>query len=156
MVYIYKKIVGGKSYYYLRVSERKGKKVISKDVAYLGDAINEVKKNLHNLAHYREQIRKSYKKINSFLESNHFLEKAQKLNLKQDKYIKAKTDEVEACKIHYSDVFNKEVLDKVYKITTNDNLGNTTTNTYTYEGGKYYFIYSSRKNNPGNNTGVWI
>src|SRR3989344_9041000 len=108
MVYIYKKPIGGKAYYYLRISKRKGKKIISKDIAYLGSSIDEVKKSLDKLTKYKDQIRKSYKKINSFLESNHFLEKAQKLNLKQDKYLKAKTDEVEACKIHYSDVFNKE------------------------------------------------
>jgi len=35
MVYIYKKIVAGKPYYYLRISKRKGDKVISKDIAFL-------------------------------------------------------------------------------------------------------------------------
>ena len=46
MVYIYKKVIGNKSYYYLRVSERRGSKVISKDIAYLGSTIEEVRKNI--------------------------------------------------------------------------------------------------------------
>src|SRR3989338_2985429 len=100
MVYIYKKIVGNKPYYYLRASERKGKKVISKDIAYLGSSIDEVKKNLDKLHMHKEKIRKSYKIINSFLEYNHFLEKAKKLKLKKDIFLKDKTEQVEACKIH--------------------------------------------------------
>ena len=46
MVYIYKKIVSGKPYYYLRVSERKGKRVIARDIAYLGSSIEEVRRSL--------------------------------------------------------------------------------------------------------------
>ncbi|MBI3334121.1 Fic family protein [Candidatus Pacearchaeota archaeon] len=107
MVYIYRKPIGDKNYYYLRISERKNKKVISKDIAYLGSSIDEVRLNLDKLKKYKEQIRKSYKKINSFLESNHFLEKAQKLKLKKDKYLADRTEEVEACKIHYYETFNK-------------------------------------------------
>jgi len=107
MVYVYKKVVGGKNYYYLRVSKRNGKKVISKDIAYLGSNIEEVKKNLDNLSEHKEQIRKAYKTIHSFVESNHFLERAHKLKLKKDKNLGEKTEEVEACKIHYSEVFNK-------------------------------------------------
>ena len=83
MVYIYKKPIAGRSYYYLRASEKKGKKLVTKDIAYLGNSIDEVKLNLDKLSRYKEQIRKSYRTINSFLESNHFLEKAQKLKLKK-------------------------------------------------------------------------
>ena len=107
MVYIYKKTIGNKNYYYLRASERKGKRVISKDIAYLGSSIDEVKKNLEELSKYKAQIRKAYKTINSFLESNYFLEKAKKLKLKKDNILKDKTDEVMACKLHYNDVFKK-------------------------------------------------
>src|SRR3989344_8280757 len=107
MVYLYKKPIGNKDYYYLRASEKKGKKLITKDIAYLGSSIDEVKLNLDKLSKYKEQIRKSYKTINSFLESNHFLEKAHKLKLKKDKFLKDKTDEVEACRIHYNDIFKK-------------------------------------------------
>lgn len=107
MVYIYKKPIGNKSYYYLRASEKKGKRLITKDIAYLGSTIDEVKLNLDNLSKYKEQIRKSYKVINSFLESNRFLEKAHKLKLKKDIFLSKKADEIEACKLHYHEVFNK-------------------------------------------------
>ena len=113
MVYIYKKPIGSKNYYYLRASEKKGKRLITKDIAYLGNSIKEVKLNIDKLSKYKEQIRKSYKKINSFLESNHFLEKVKQLKLKQDPFLKEKTDEVEACKLHYNEVFNR--LDKLTK-----------------------------------------
>ncbi len=108
MVYIYKKPASkDKSYYYLRASEKKGDKLITKDIAYLGSSIEEVKANLDKLPNYKDKIRKSYKILNTFLESNHFLEKAQKFKLKQDPLLKEKTNEIEACKIHYDRVFNK-------------------------------------------------
>lgn len=113
MVYIYKKTTGSKNYYYLRISERKGKRVISKDIAYLGSTIDEVKRSLDKLAKYKDQIRKAYRTIHSFLESNYFLEKAKKLKLKKDNFLKEKSDEIEACKIHYKDIFNK--LDELTK-----------------------------------------
>ena len=113
MVYIYKKPIGNKNYYYLRASEKKGKKLITKDIAYLGSTIEEVKSNIDKLSMHKNKIRKSYKIINSFLEENHFLEKAKKLKLKKDIFLKDKTEEVEACKIHYSEIFNK--LEEVTK-----------------------------------------
>ena len=113
MVYIYKKPIGDKSYYYLRISEKKGKKLVTKDIAYLGSSIDEVKSNLDKLSNYKDKIRKSYKTINSFLESNHFLEKNKKLKLKKDYFLKDRTDEVEACKLHYHSVFMK--LDELTK-----------------------------------------
>ncbi len=70
MVYIYKKTVGDKVYYYLRASERKQEKIIIKDIAYLGSSLEEVKKALNKLPKYSEQIRKAYKTINNFLESD--------------------------------------------------------------------------------------
>ena len=107
MVYIYKKIVSGKPYYYLRASERKGKKVISKDMAYLGNSIEEVRKALESKK-YKEQIRKAYKTINNFIESNHWLEKAQELKLKSDAFLGEKLEEIEACKLHYNNIFKKQ------------------------------------------------
>src|SRR3989339_731956 len=88
MVYIYKKTVGGKLYYYLRVSERKGKRVIAKDIAYLGNTIEEVKKNINKLPDYKDEIRKAYKTLNSFLESNYYLEKIKYSKLKKDEFLK--------------------------------------------------------------------
>jgi len=107
MVYIYKKPIGNKNYYYLRASSKNGKKLVTKDIAYLGNSIEEVKLSFDKLSKYKEQIRKSYKTINSFLESNHFLEKAKSLKLKKDEFLKEKTDEIEACKIHFLEIFDK-------------------------------------------------
>ena len=119
MVYIYKKPVGNKNYYYLRASEKKGKKLITKDIAYLGSSIDEVKSNLDKLSEYKEKIRKSYKIINSFLESNHFLEKAKRLKLKRDNFLKDRAEEVEACNLHHNKIF-----DKLDNLTKNEILKN--------------------------------
>lgn len=108
MVYIYKKVIGEKTYYYLRVSVRKGKKVIAKDIAYLGNSIEEVKKNLDKLSDYKEEIRKAYKTINSFLESNYYLEKIKSLKLKKEGFLKEKLDEIESCRLHYNKIFNEK------------------------------------------------
>jgi len=113
MVYIYKKTVGGKSYYYLRISERKGKRVIAKDIAYLGNKIEEVKKNLDKLSDYKDEIRKAHKTISLFLESNYYLEKIKSLKLKKDEFLKEKIEEVEACGLHYNKIFLKK--DKLTK-----------------------------------------
>ncbi|HLD37210.1 MAG TPA: Fic family protein [Candidatus Nanoarchaeia archaeon] len=108
MVYIYKKIIAGKPYYYLRISERKGRKVIAKDVSYLGSTIEEVNMALKKLPQYKEEIRKAYRTINVFLESNYYLEKIKVLKLKKDKFLLEKLEEAEACKLHYNKVFNKK------------------------------------------------
>ena len=107
MVYIYKKTVGGKIYYYLRASERQKGKVISKDIAYLGNNITIVKKELNKLSKYKKNIEKSYRKINLFLESNHFLEETKKLKLKQNSLLENLLYEIEACKLHYNKEFKK-------------------------------------------------
>jgi Fic family protein len=112
MVYIYKKIIAGKPYYYLRASERKGKKIIIKDIAYLGNSLEEVKKVLESNK-YKEKIRKTYKTIHHFIESNHWLEKARELKLKKDKFLGEKLEQVEACKLHYNNIFKK--LDETTK-----------------------------------------
>jgi Fic family protein len=113
MVYIYKKTVGKKEYYYLRASERKGDKVVNKDLSYLGNTLEDVKKSLDNLPKYKEKIRKAYKTIHNFLESNKFIEEAKKMKLKQDLFLGEKILEVEACKLHYAKEFQK--LDSLTK-----------------------------------------
>lgn len=101
MVYIYKKSIGNKEYYYLRVSERKGNRVIAKDLAYLGENLEQVNKNLNKLPQYSKQIRKAYKTIHNFLESNRYLEKIKKTKIKKDNYLGSKLLQIEACKLHY-------------------------------------------------------
>ncbi len=119
MVYIYKKTISGKPYYYLRASSRKGKRIIVKDIAYLGNSIQEVKKTLES-GKFKEEVRKAYKTINNFLESNHWLEKALKLKLKKDTFLEEKTNEIEACRLHYNSYFLK--LDEQTKKETFKNF----------------------------------
>ena len=107
MVYIYRKIIGNKPYYYLRASEKKGNKMLTKDIAYLGSSIDEVKNSLNNLPKYKEKIKNAYKTIHHFLESNHYLEKAMAMKLKEDSFIGNKIHEIEACKLHYQSEFKK-------------------------------------------------
>ncbi len=108
MVYIYKKTIGEKSYYYLRASQRKGDKIIVKDIAYLGSSIKDVKVALEKLPKYNDGVRKAYKTINNFLESNRYLEKVQQLKLKKEELIEyEKLLEIEACKLHFNTDFKK-------------------------------------------------
>jgi Fic family protein len=118
MVYIYKKKVGNKNYYYLRASQRKGEKIIVKDIAYLGNDLKEVKKNLDNLNSYKNEIKKAHHKIKSFLDSNYYLEKAKKRKLKKDVFLNERQLELEACKLHFvekflelDDMTKKEILE---------------------------------------------
>lgn len=106
MVYIYKKKAGNIPRYYLRASERKGQRIIIKDIAYLGSSIVDVKKKLNQLTEYREEIRKAYKTINRVLESNYYLEKVEKL--RKDEYLEKFQKEIEACKLHYQSIFSKK------------------------------------------------
>ncbi len=107
MVYIYKKIIAGKPYYYLRISKRKGDKVISKDIAYLGSEIETVKKQIMKLPKYKDEIRRSYKKINLFFETEYYLTKVKNMKLKENLFLGKKLIEIEACKLHYNDHFEK-------------------------------------------------
>lgn len=100
-------MIGKVPYYYLRVSERKGSRVIAKDIAYLGNSIEEARKSLDNLPQYKEKIRKAYKTIHNFLESNHYLEKIESMKLKKDPFIGNNLAGIEACKLHYQSVFKK-------------------------------------------------
>src|SRR3989344_3343602 len=106
MVYIYKKVNGSNSYFYLRASIRnKQGKIVVKDIAYLGNSLDEVKNALSKLPRYEKEIRKAYKTINNFVESNHYIEKAQDLKLKHDDFLNEKLIDVEACKLHYNSIF---------------------------------------------------
>lgn len=113
MAYIYKKTIGKKEYYYLRASEKKENKLVTKDLAYLGSNIEDVKKTLENLPKYKDEIRKAYKTIHNFLVSNRFIDEVKKLKLKQNLFLGEKLNEIEACKLHYLKEFQK--LDSLTK-----------------------------------------
>lgn len=135
MAYIYKKVVGGKPYYYLRASSVKNGKMMVKDIAYLGSSISQAKDELSRLPKLKGKIEKSYRKISLFLESNHFLEEAEKAKPKEDEFLKENLVIVEACALHYNKVFKKtdpltkkEMLDNFlveYAFNTTAIEGNT-------------------------------
>lgn len=109
MVYVYKKQIGKKEYYYLRASVKKGAKIITKDIAYLGSSIEEAKKKLVELpSKYSKEIRKAYKTINKFLESNYYLEKVKSSKIKLNPYLnKSALESLESCRAHWITVFKK-------------------------------------------------
>ncbi|MFH1071864.1 MAG: Fic family protein [Nanoarchaeota archaeon] len=105
MVYIHKKIIGGKAYYTLRISERKGARVITKDICSLGTDLSKI--NLEDLERkYHKKIRKSHKTLKRFLESNVYEERTRKMKLKKQTLLKETDLEViEAARLHYIDRF---------------------------------------------------
>ncbi len=130
MVYIYKKTIHGKNYYYLRVSKRVNGKLVVKDVAYLGNDISKIESKLNNLVEYKDEIRKGHRIIKKFIQSNYFLQKVKKLKLKNINYLdKGMLEQVEAIKLHYKNNFLKldELTKKeVYKHFLIDFAFNTT------------------------------
>jgi len=61
-MYIVKKIISGKEYFYLRKSERKGKKVLSKNIAYLGKTRKEAEEKFRKILKEREVPKKMEEK----------------------------------------------------------------------------------------------
>ena len=145
MVYIYKKLKGNKIYYYLRASKRNGNKKVEKDIAYLGNSIEEARKKFPKVARDKQEIKKSYRKINLFLEGEYYKNKIKKLKLKKDLYLDKSLIEIEACKLHYQKEFKK--LDKLSQKEIIENFSiefayNTTSiegNTITLEEAKRFF-----------------
>jgi Fic family protein len=137
MVYIYKKDINGKKYYYLRLSLLKNGRRITKDISYLGNDISTVKKNLKSISkEYSSDIRKSYKKIHRFLEKNYYLEKIESMNIKSNHCFDYEDLKLlESCKYHFDkiylkldDISQKEIMDNfvinfVYNTTSIE--GNT-------------------------------
>ena len=131
MPYIYKKIIQGKPYYYLRVSKRVKGKVIVKDIAYLGSDISKIEPKLRKLpVIYKEEVRKAYRNIKKYIESEYYLKRIKKLRLKEDKYLeKDMLDKVEAIKEHFNKKFLKldeKTVDEAYKNFLIDFAFNTT------------------------------
>ena len=112
-------MISGKSYYYLRISKRTGKQVITKDIAYLGNDIKGAREKIMNLPKYKGEIRKSYRKINLFLEAEYYLHKAEKLKLKQNEFLDKQLTQIEAIRLHYLENFKKEDLRSKEEIIKN-------------------------------------
>jgi Fic family protein len=109
MVYIYRKRIGEKDYYYLRASVLKEGKLITKDILYLGSDLNSIRDKIKDIpSKYSEQIKKTYKTINRFIEYNIYLEKVKSLKLHKDEFIvKDSQENIESCKLHWNNVFKK-------------------------------------------------
>ena len=133
MAYIHVKRVGNNKYYTLRVSLRKGNKVITKDLVNLGRDLSKIK--IEDLEKkYHKEIRKSYSTIKKFLDTNYYVEKAGKLKIKKNPYLsKELMIEIEATKIHYNSKFLR--LDELTKMEIHKNfLINFAFNTTSMEG----------------------
>lgn len=119
MVYIHVKKVGDKKYYTLRISYRDKKgKIITKDLKNLGSNIAKIK--IENLEkRYKKEIRKSYRIIKRFLESDYYLKKAKEKKQKKTKFFDGEQqDEIEAIKIHFKHKFlrlDKSTQRDIYK-----------------------------------------
>ncbi|MBL7148288.1 MAG: Fic family protein [Nanoarchaeota archaeon] len=111
MVYIHVKRIGNKKYYSLRVSVRKGDKIITKDICNLGSDISKI--TIDDLVKkYKNEIRRSYKTIKRFLDTSFYLEKVKKLKIKKDPYLtKEQLINIEAILLHFSSKFLK--IDKL-------------------------------------------
>jgi Fic family protein len=119
MVYIYRKRIGTKDYFYLRASIRKNNKTLTKDISYLGNDVNTIREKLKTLPQkYHDEIKKTYKTISRFIDVNHYLEKVKELKLKKDEFISNENLlSVEACKLHWQNEFkNQDSLTKDEKI----------------------------------------
>lgn len=135
MTYIYSKVINGKSYYYLRIDTKVSNKRVIKDIAYLGNDISKIDINkLLDNSKYKKEIRKSYKIINKYINSNYYLNKAKSEKLRKDKYL---TNEqqilLESQRLHFKDRFLK--LDKNTQKEIYDNfIVSFTYNTTSIEG----------------------
>ncbi len=92
-MYITKKTIKGKDYYYLRKSVREGEKVKSVNVAYLGKDLNEAKKKMEEIVRKQneEQVEKNKKQIEPSLKSM----KDKKLTTEKQKIkVGSKIDEI--------------------------------------------------------------
>lgn len=131
MAYIYKKIIHGKPYYYLRVSKRVRGKIIVKDVAYLGNDALKLEGKLNELPSlYKKEIRNAYRNIKKFIQGEYYLKKVRKLKLKRNPYLdKEIFEEIEAIKLHFNNYFlkrDKKIMDETYKNFLIDFAFNTT------------------------------
>ena len=65
------------------MSKRIGNKKVEKDIAYLGDSIEKAREEFPKIAKNKQEIRKSYRRINNFLENEYYKNKAKSLKLRK-------------------------------------------------------------------------
>jgi fido (protein-threonine AMPylation protein) len=106
MAYIHRKAIKGRDYYYLRASQRKGGKLVTKDLAYLGSTLADAR---HALAKHPEQeVRTAAKTLNRLLTSSHWLEKARQAKPRHTPYLdRPLLEQLEACRLHWQEEYPK-------------------------------------------------
>jgi Fic family protein len=140
MVYLYRKLIGGKSHYYLRASERKGMRVVARDIAYLGTDPADVQRRLDHLPAYAQEIRRANSTLKRFLSNTHYLEKARAQKPKTTPLLSSELLlQTLAAKLHYQDRFlrlDEKTRQEAYKRFLIEFAFNTTSiegNTITLE-----------------------
>ncbi|MDD9954303.1 MAG: Fic family protein [Candidatus Woesearchaeota archaeon] len=105
MVYIHTKKVGETTYYTLRISYRKNGKVVTKDLENLGTDLSKI--SIATLEKkYKKEVRKSYKTLKRFLDTNYYLREAKKKKHKQHTFLtQEQHHSIEAARIHYTTKF---------------------------------------------------
>ena len=134
-MYIYKKRINGKIYYYLRISKNDGNKTIVKDICSLGanielfwDKINSLDKK------YSADIRKSHHILNKNITHIRCLEKVKKLKLRINKFLtKEQLLEIEASNLHFKEL-SKKLNKKTYDNFLDAYLSEYAWNTASIEG----------------------
>jgi Fic family protein len=107
-MYIYKKRINNKTYYYLRLSKRDGNRIIVEDIANLGTDPDKILNKINSLdKKYSSQIRKSIRNINRTIDYEHFKKKVENLKLKYDEFLDYDDlVKIETSKLH----FNNKIL----------------------------------------------
>ncbi len=120
-MYIYKKRINDKIYYYLRVSKRDADKIIVEDIANLGTDPDKILDRLNQLdKKYSAQIRKSIRTLNKTIDYEHFSNKVKNMKIKKDKYLEYdELIKIETAKLHFDKKI--KVLDKKTKHDYYDN-----------------------------------
>src|SRR3989344_6775730 len=120
MVYVYKKTIQGRPYYYLRLSQRINGKIIVKDLAYLGSDLAQIGPKLEKLPLlYKKEIKKAQYNIKKFVQSEHYLKKAGHDKLKESPYLdRDLLKQIEALKLHFNERFlriDRQTIEETYK-----------------------------------------
>jgi Fic family protein len=101
VAFIHTKRIGDTTYYTLRISYRKGGRVITKDIENLGTDLAKVR--LEDLEQrHKKEIRKSYHSLKKFLDKNYYTQQVIVKKPKRDVFLLPEQQHiVEAAKLHY-------------------------------------------------------
>lgn len=103
-MYIYKRRLSDRDQYILRISKRKGDKVLVRDIANLGTDPNSLRDKLLSLEDkYSSELKKSWRTLDKTMTYEHFLDKAKNSKIKfQDNISKEQLLEFTAATLHFN------------------------------------------------------